>query len=1171
MSVRNPACLLAVSVVLSVLYRGELAFSQDLVINEVSASYHTLEDSFGNYDDWIEIYNGGDRALNLSGLFLTDDLDDPTRYALPSTGLAAGGYYLVWADNEPEQGPDHAPFALADGGEDLFLVELGRNGQIVIRDSLAFDDQRLKASFGRRTDGSGVLVPFGVATPGRPNRAENEWLRPPEFSVPAGAYDAPQRVALTSSIEGVVIRYTTDGSEPTSSSRRYDGPIDVEESGSVRARSFKSDFAPSFVVTQSYLIDEELNLPAAFIAAAPEDFFDDEVGIYVAGTNGVLGNCATEPKNWNRPWEKRCHFTLIEQDGSLGFEIDAGVSIAGGCSRRRAQKALKISVRSRYGFKEVDYRLFPDRDQDEYKDFKLRNSGNDWDRTMLRDAFQQALGDGEVDLEFQSYRPVELYLNGEYWGIHNIRDVINEDYLNGKFPDVDRDKIDIIDDYIDGIPKEGNADAYNELYSFLEANDLSKAPVYAEASALVDVSQFMNYNILQVYVGNQDWPKNNVKLWRERRDGARWRWMVFDLDVAYAKSRSQPLDENSLRKALDDNGPNYPNPPESTLFLRRFMANREFREEFIQRFATQLNLLYEPVRAASICDELVAGIEEEMGAHAARWRPEGGIGSVTFWRSEIDRLRAFGAQRTDFVREHVVAEFGLGGTYQLRLRLDADSGGSVFVNANERKLPFNYRGEYFDGIPLRLRAQPDSGFRFARWEETGETSEVIFFDSSRDATLTPLFEPSNNGAATASAENLLVTEIHYHPGDSEEFEFLELFVDSRGPVDLGGVTLSGAVDFSFPFEAIVPAGSYVLIVENEEQFRARYADPASQFFVPNLLIAGTWSGRLANSGERIQLSTRGGRSIFALTYDDGPGWPAAADGNGSSLELVSLAAPPTSVGRGTFLSDPANWRASGVVHGSPGSAGARGPSPSLRQTSVHLLGAATLLRADESRALLFDAEIEWRAPDENGIWDAIRFVGRGAGDESTLLNRLTLHLDTNGDGLFDAGDQQLGESREVLEDNGAVEFSFGALPVILQEGRPRRFFLVAETASDAPPASGASLFFVVLALSVAGASCVVVALGLWAIRQPVTLRGWTLQPRLAGALGTTLSAVSLSLLPVACGGGGGGGGGGVAPAPQGRTVRFDIERPEDVHVLGADSGSPGDLANVPVEGPSLRL
>ena len=160
--------------------------------------------------------------------------------------------------------------------------------------------------------------------------------------------------------------------------------------------------------------------------------------------------------------------------------------------------------------------------------------------------------------------------------------------------------------------------------------------------------------------------------------------------------------------------------------------------------------------------------------------------------------------------------------------------------------------------------------------------------------------PSTASIVISPSAALKVTELMYNPADGKTFEFIELKNTSGTTLDLTGVSLSG-VRFTFDEGALAPWESGVLIPNDDPAaFIAKY---------PNAPILGTYAGSLSNSGEELRLLDPDGQIVYTVNYSTESPWPNAADGSGSSLELVS------SIGSER---DPANWRASLVPGGTPG-------------------------------------------------------------------------------------------------------------------------------------------------------------------------------------------------------------------------------------------------------------
>jgi len=349
-----------------------------IYINEVIPSNdNIIADNYGEYDDVIEIYNAGNASVNLAGYYLSDDSGSPLMWQIPTTDVAlttvpAGGYLIFWADDAPTQGANHLNFKLSSSGESVILT--APDGVTTV-DNLSFSAVAGDEGFGRLPDGSMSLSQLIPATPAATNDNSQPKADVPVFSISGGPYSGTQSVSISSPMPGSTIRYTNDGSEPTANSQIYSATLTVDSVTVLRARTFKSGYAESDVASATYLIGVSHDLPIICLNSNPANFWDDSIGIYVAGTNGVTSFCSTTPKNFWQDWERPVNVQMYESDGTPAFNIDAGISISGGCSRNRTIKSFNIATRKIYPTDKIDYQLFPDRDQHEFRRFKLRNAG----------------------------------------------------------------------------------------------------------------------------------------------------------------------------------------------------------------------------------------------------------------------------------------------------------------------------------------------------------------------------------------------------------------------------------------------------------------------------------------------------------------------------------------------------------------------------------------------------------------------------------------------------------------------------------------------------------------------------------------------------------------------------------------------------------------------------
>jgi len=632
------------------------------------------------FSDWIELHNSGDQTVDLTGFFLTDNLDNPAKWQIPRCAIQPGQRQLFWADGldlpagelplAAEDGLEistdtltpayHTNFKLNQNGEEIGLFD--PQGTLV--DSVDFDRQIADVSQGRQTE-DGRWLFFSEPTPGARNDntglSEPTISEPSEFSLPAGFYQGTLSLTLSHPHPDAVIRYTLDGSVPTSASTPYTAPLDFAATTVLRIRSFVPDQLPGPVLTRTYFIDEESTLPVFSISTDPENLWDDEIGIYVDGTNGIIADDSVVPKNSNQSWERPAHVEFYETDGHPAFSQQIGLSIYGAFSRHFSQKSLSIVARDKYGADEIRHRLFFDKPIDRFNSFILRNGGNDWRTTMLDDPFMQTLVEGRMDVDIQDYRPAILFLNGRYWGLHNIREKLNRYYPSTNFG-IDPGAVDIIEG--DGLPKAGDAERYRSTIDFMETHDLGDSESYEQATRLIDVVEYMNVQIALIYYAPFDNFFKNVKCWRPRTPDGRWRWFLYDTDHGFGNARN-----NTVEVATDPNAENrFGDISWGTLILRKLLENPDFRSDFIQRFAAHISYTFAPERVLSIADSLQTGIEPEMLRHVERWKddcaehslwgPFCGIPSMSKWRKEVDRLRSFARTRPTRVHEHLREYFG---------------------------------------------------------------------------------------------------------------------------------------------------------------------------------------------------------------------------------------------------------------------------------------------------------------------------------------------------------------------------------------------------------------------------------------------------------------------------------------------------------------------------------
>ena len=787
-------------------------------------------------------------------------------------------------------------------------------------------------SVGRLEDGTTGL--FGQPTPGAANE-DGATAIGPEVLIepPDGLVSAGTGITISSATSGR-IRYTLDGSEPVAISALYVGPIVLNEDVVVRARSFDAGLLPGPIATRTYLVDAPLRLPTVSITTEPDLLFHPETGLYVRGP-GASGSFPYFGANF---WEDReipVDVEWLDTDGTRGFSQKLGLKIFGGWSRGQAQKSFSLFARNRYDTPAIEQRLFPLRSYSSFQAIVLRNSGNDWGRSMLRDGFMHQLVQGTA-IDALAYRPTRVLVNGDYWGIQNLREKINEHYV-AAVGGVDADEIDLLefnDEFNGANAIHGTLDAYQLLLDRLAEADVTTSDAYAELGALMDLDNYIDYQIAQIFFDNRDWPGNNQKVWRERSSDGRFRWILFDTDFGWGIWDSGAWRENTLLFALDANGPSWPNPPWSTWVFRRLMLNQEFRMAFANRFADMVNVHFEVDRVGAVLSELARDISAEIPAHEARW------GLAVDWGSEILDMHRFARARPPVMTDHVRAYLNLGAGSPITVT--AGDGGRVRVN--RETLTGTWTGTYFNGLPVPVTAEPLAGYRFDRWSGSHTGSERTISVNPADAvSLVAHFEPDATDPAA-----LVINEVHYNPAGLSG-EWIEIVNAGPSIVQTENWTLADSTGaFVLPSRALEPGGLMVAC-QDPTAFSRAYGGRE---------CAGPWPFRLSNGGEVVWLRDPAGAMADSVAYRDIPPWPSEADGGGRSLELIDPSSDNAQA---------SSWRPSAWAGGSPGFPNSVGvgldevglpdavsmtgfPNPFRNDYSVQL----TLPEAGEVRLEVFD-------------------------------------------------------------------------------------------------------------------------------------------------------------------------------------------------------------------------
>lgn len=612
-------------------YKEELKPSSkvwDVAINEVMArNVSFLADADGNYYDWIELRNNTNQAINLKGYTLSKDLEQGPSFVFTDYLLPARGYAVFFADEEVGTvgAGSHVPFSLSASGETLFLCDVD------CEDPQVFETGLLEQNMSSGLNIKGERVFFETPTPGETNATDyaTRYSAPVQFSLAGGETTDGQKLSLTAE-EGADIFYTVDGSVPTSSAILYEEPILIESSKTVRAVAIVDGQLPSIVTTRTYVVGVEHDLPIIALSTEPGLLFGGK-GIY---QNPYLGT------------EVPVHIEFYETDGLLALSFDAGLDIFGGYSRKDPQKSLAVHLRKEYGTEEINYPLFDGNEMTSFKNFILHTSGQDSNRTKIRDAFIHKAVKHVIDVDAMDSRYCVVYINGEYWGLYAIREKVNEDYL-ASYYGVDPDQVDIL--VWNGKALAGSNEAYNALIRYVKTHDLKNQEYYDYVASQIDIDNLIDYLVIESYFGNTD--NGNIKYWRDQ-NGGKWRWILYDMDWALFEST---YTWNNIQEIFDPIGMGCFDWINTTLQVN-LMKNDQFREKFITRYALYTNTYFRPERLLPIYDAMIAEIESEMPRQLERWPKRAAFGT---WEFNVAYVRQILIDKPALEKEHLRSFFHL--------------------------------------------------------------------------------------------------------------------------------------------------------------------------------------------------------------------------------------------------------------------------------------------------------------------------------------------------------------------------------------------------------------------------------------------------------------------------------------------------------------------------------
>ncbi len=575
-------------------------------------------------NDWVELYNGGTEAVDLSGWYLSDSLKDPKKWQITDLTIEPGEYLVIEATSHAvRQKAGVATFGIGGGGENLILSD-AEGKQVDVFNTGALSEG---ISSGRvRDDASIQRVFYQRITKGKANAASymTGYAPEPAFSQMGLYHSEPFDVSITAREPGARIYYTTDGSKPTEGDRLYEGPIAISLNTVLRAVSVMEGRMTSAITTATYLFEQPHTVPVVCVNGDPD----------------LVKESLSVSDQLNKI-ENEAIISYYETDGTLGITFPAGIKVKGAGTVIYAQKSISINLRAGYGQSSVTYPFFDDYDFSTFAALVVRNGGQDWAYARMRDSYCQRLVEG-MYVDNSATRPVVVYVNGKYNGLYDLGEDQNKEYLTTHYG-VDSDAVDII--RRNSVALSGDNDDFLNLREYALNTRLSDDEKFAEFAQRIDVEYFTDYFIAQTYVCNSD--MFNQKYWRSQDGTVKWRPIFYDLDFGFRNSAHRDM----IGQYFRDGG--VPSANGTLTYFEIYIGlkkNAAWREYCVERYVECVVKYFNSQRATAILDEMAQVLRGEMPRQIDKW---GKPSSMRAWEDSVASMRKTVENRPEYALENM--------------------------------------------------------------------------------------------------------------------------------------------------------------------------------------------------------------------------------------------------------------------------------------------------------------------------------------------------------------------------------------------------------------------------------------------------------------------------------------------------------------------------------------
>jgi len=770
------------------------SFSQ-IVINEYSCSnVNGINDAYGNREDWVELFNTTGAPIDLTGFYLSNKSTNLMKWQIPSGSIPANGFKMVFCSkrNTVNGTQLHPNFNLKQTEGDWII--LANTSGVVVDSIKIIHMTKADHSVGRSTNGAVDWKLFTTPTPNANNTGSQNFYEPkPVMSLAPGFYPGAQSVTITCSNPTASIRYTTNGSNPTTTSTLYTGPINITTTTVLRAAAFGTNQS-SFIETNTYFINVTHTVPVVSVCSQ---------GVFNLVANGnqtpVVGA-----------------FELFEDNGAFIDEGQGDFNKHGNDSWAYDQRGFDYITRDEFGYAAgLEHQIFPEKTRDNFQRVILKPAASDnysfENGAHIRDAFIHTLSiRSDMKLDERTWRPCVVYLNGQYWGVYEIREKADDHDYTDYYFDQNKFNLQYLKTWGATWQEYGAPNAqpdWTALRNYINTNSMAVPANFNYVDSLLNWESLCDYFVFNSYVVNQDWLNWNTAWWRGMDplgDKKKWRYTLWDMDATFGHYINYTGIPDPTANADPCNVENLPNPGgqgHTDILEKLINENPVVEQYYITRYIDLVNTYFSCAYMNTLLDSMVNEISPEMTGQATKWG-----GSFAGWQSRVQQMRDFMNLRCTALEQGLIDCYNLTGPFNVTFDVSPALSGEIKVNSVWAPT-YPWATSYYGGIATNIIAQPLPGYVFDHWEYTtgplalpitSDTNSLNINGVENIVAVFVLDNPDLDGDGCLNTDEVIAgtnPSVADTDGDGEN-DCIEIGADPANPTDTDGDGVIDALESS---------------------------------------------------------------------------------------------------------------------------------------------------------------------------------------------------------------------------------------------------------------------------------------------------------------------------------------------------------------------------------------